>query len=111
MRIIKRKGFPIPSKKAAITIGTWIFVRPNYPDNLLEHEKVHILQFKSQPFTFWARYLLSSDSRFKYEAEAYATSVKFGLDVDLASKYLSEGYNLNISIAEAKDAINSYLNG
>jgi len=107
MRIFHRTGFPIPRNSAAITIGTWIFIRPG--TNVLPHEKIHVRQFMAQPFTFWLRYLFSKKWRLRYEAEAYATSVKNGASINMVADALALDYKLNITLSAARNAISKYL--
>jgi len=57
------------------------------------------------PLAWWLRYLFSRKARLNYEAEAYAVSVKNGLDIGTASSYLSTDYRLKITYQQAKAAI------
>jgi len=109
IKVIKRDGFPILPSMAAITIGTWVFMRPSATPDVLPHEKVHVKQFRKQPFTFWLRYLFSRNARLHYEAEAYAESINNGLALTTAIQYLVSAYYLDIDVATAKAALLHYI--
>lgn len=99
MKKIKTNLFSrILSGNNAITIGTIIFIKPELADrqDIIEHEKVHIAQFKRQPFTFWLRYLLSSKWRLRYECEAFATQIRY---------LISHDFKVNLS-----DLVNQFSN-
>jgi len=67
----------------------WFFfavVRKDASKNIIEHEKTHIRQFWRNPFVYIFDLIFN---RYKLELEAYRVSVEYGLNIDLASKYLS----------------------
>ncbi len=85
MKIIKTNIFSkFISGNNAITIGTIIFIKPELVDrqDIIEHEKVHVAQFKRQPFTFWLRYLFSAKWRLRYECDAFATQIRYLISHD-----------------------------
>jgi len=104
MRVIKRNGFPIRKGMDAITIGTWIFIRPNSGASVLPHEKVHVKQFKAD-WLMPIKYLLSKRKRYEYELEAYKVSIQHGLPVAEAVRYLSTDYGLGYSHTEIEAAL------
>jgi len=110
--IIYRDGFPIPPKFDAITIGTYIFARPSVrlQKGIIEHEKVHVRQFKKEPIIFWFKYLFSKKYRFEYESEAYATSIRNGMEIEVAVNILRTKYKLNVTREHCLDTILKYLN-
>jgi hypothetical protein len=93
----------IQSKFSGQTYGPFIFIRPSKRSDigLLEHEKVHVKQFWSNPlFGLW--YLFSKKSRAKFEAEAYCVQLKYSPGKeDIFANHLATKYNLGISHAEA----------
>lgn len=75
-------------------------VRTDAPQHIIEHEKKHIEQFWRNP----ARFVLTLlTNRYELELEAYKVSVEYGLDVDVAAKYVS--YYNGGDIAAAKEAL------
>jgi len=104
MKVIKRNGFPIPSRMDAITLGAWIFIRPNMPEHLLMHEKVHVAQFQKD-WLMPIKYLLSKSHMYAYEIEAYKESIKYGMPVSNAVSMIHNGYNLGYSKTEIEAAL------
>jgi len=101
MKIIKRHGFPIPRGFDAITIGTWIFIRPDAGSSVLPHETVHVEQFLND-WWFPLKYLLSTDYRYKAEIEAYKVSIQTGLNLHDAVYYLLHDYGFHKTGKEIK---------
>lgn len=94
----------VPEKAAGCARGPFIFIRPKYKDDigLLEHEKVHVRQWYRTFGLHSFLYLFSEKYRLKSEVEAYRKQLEYSDDIDLFAKYISEDYNINISIDEAK---------
>lgn len=105
------EGFPVPRKFSGITIGKYIFIKAGHEQNpaLLQHEIIHVKQFQNDPFLFWLKYLFSSKHRFRYEAEAFAASVRNGMDLQTAAYLLASNYSLDIELYRAEDKIKAYL--
>lgn len=101
----------VSSSAKATTWGPFIFIRPTAeePEALIEHEKVHVKHFWSNPlFGLW--YKFSKDARLKYEAEAYAVQAQLVPDRLPRFAYaLANNYGLNITVDEALAAIRSYM--
>lgn len=94
----------IPKKHGAITLGFIVLIRPKYKSDigLIEHEKIHIEQWKRTFGLFWILYCFKK-WRLKYEVEAYKVQLKYSPnDIDLFSYYLSHNYRLSITQEEAK---------
>jgi len=51
------------------------------------------------------KYLLSKPCRYKYEVEAYKTSIEFGLNVNVACEIIHDNYNLQYTVTEIKKAL------
>ena len=120
MRIFKT-NFLVPNGFDAITIGTWIFIRPESAiyDSILEHEKVHVEQFKREPFTFWFKYLFNQSHRLAYETEAYAQQIKYFVNksylnsedwIRAYSDLLYKQYRLSYSYDYIKHYLETYYN-
>lgn len=97
----------IPKNSAGLTLGPVILIRPAYKNDvgLLEHEKVHVKQWKRTLGLFWILYAIPK-FRLKYEVDAYKVQLRYSpRDVDLFAKYLVENYSLNITFNEAKQML------
>lgn len=95
----------IPAWMGGMAIGPVILIRLKYRHDtgMLEHEKVHVGQFWSNPVLFGLRYKFSRKWRTRYEVEAYREQAKHYADdrrVRLA-QHLATRYDLGISEAEA----------
>jgi len=101
MRIIKRSGFPIPRGMDAITIGSWVFIRPDAGASVLPHEIVHVEQFQND-WLFPIKYILSTNYRYKAEIEAYKVSIQTGLNLHDAVYYLLHNYGFHKTEEEIK---------
>jgi len=101
MRIIKRSGFPIPRGMDAITIGSWIFIRPDAGVSVLPHEIVHVEQFQSD-WLFPIKYIFKREYRYKAEIEAYKVSIQTGLNLHDAVYYLLHNYGFHKTEEEIK---------
>ena len=80
----------------AITFGNTVFIKDKSRNNpaILAHEAVHSRQQAEHPVWFWVSYLLLlpvgwNPFRTRWEAEAYAEEVRYGLSVDIAAAWLS----------------------
>jgi hypothetical protein len=96
--------FLIPPSFDAITIGPVILMQPHCKGDraLLEHELVHVRQWRRNLVLFWPRYLLSKKHRLRYEVEAYRRQLEFAPGNALCfARALSTRYWLNISVEEA----------
>jgi len=95
----------------ARTFGFIILVRPDSIGDipLIEHEKIHVKQFKANPIMFPLHYWLCRECRLKYEVGAYKREIEvvgtLGRDVvsarNLYARYLVGNYRLGISYADA----------
>lgn len=89
-----------------------IFIRPEYKDDrgLYEHELVHVKQAWSWiiPQIHAVGYWLSSRYRLQCEVEAYKEQAKhYAEDRKLLfAKFISEDYELGITISEALEKLN-----
>ena len=95
----------VPKGFAAITIGFIIFVRPeNLNDlGLIEHEKVHVKQFKRNPL-MPLLYLVSCKYRLAYEVEAYKVSIKHGVPLHHCAESLLK-YRCGITFEQAQELL------
>lgn len=91
----------------AVTAWPFIFIRPEYKDNLamLAHETVH---YKSMawvtPF-WWLRYILSKSFRWSQELKAYRVQIDLGgITAPQAAELLVE-YDIGRSYDEALAAL------
>lgn len=96
----------IPERFAACTRGPFIFIRPEYRDDigLLEHEKTHVKQWYRTLGLHSFLYLFSKNYRLKSEVEAYRQQSKFTEDPHKFIKFaelLSMNYNLPITQPDA----------
>ena len=94
----------VPSGFAGWTIGPVIFIRPKYKDDrgLLEHEKVHVRQFMSNPFGY-CRVLWDKKYLLKTEVEAYREQLKW-YDSDRSEYFawaIATKYGIDITQEEA----------
>ena len=97
----------IPAKFAGMTVGPFVFIRPNYKDDvgLLNHELTHVKQFWNNPLMVLL-YQFSKTYRLRYEAEAYKTQLEYAPGrLDLFAGYLVSKYNLQITLDQARQAI------
>jgi len=94
MKIIRCNSFPIPRGMSAITIGSWIFIRPQAEASVLLHEMVHVEQFKND-WLFPIKYLFSASYRYNAAIEAYRVSIEHGLSLKDAVNYLAHDYFFN----------------
>lgn len=91
---------------AGTTRGPFIFIRPEYKDDigLLEHEKIHVKQWWKNPLFHGIMYLFSEKYRLNCEVEAYKEQLKHcpANRRTLFAKYLVKDYNLKITLDKAK---------
>tara|TARA_B100000497_G_scaffold124423_1_gene158896 strand:- start:1411 stop:1884 length:474 start_codon:yes stop_codon:yes gene_type:complete len=116
---MKMKNYPyiiivtnvtIPKRFAAVVRGFFIFVRPQYKDNipLIEHEKVHIQQFWRTFGAHGLMYLFSKGYRLRSELEGYSVQIKKREELGKPPKFeyfsrcIADHYNLDITDKEAK---------
>ena len=95
----------IPKIYDARTYNIFILIRSQFKDNvaLIEHERVHVRQFVSNPLFFGLLYRFSKKYRLKYELEAFRKqlSVEYSPACALrTAEMLSGNYNLNMTVAE-----------
>lgn len=89
---------------AGITYGPFIFIRSEYRKDigLLEHEKVHRMQWICTLGLHSILYNLIPWYRFKAECQAYRKQLKYYPNkVNSFALFLTERYNLDISYEEA----------
>jgi hypothetical protein len=94
----------IPPRFQAITYGPLIVIRPSRKgdEGLLAHERVHVEQFKRNPF-FGLAYLFSKKKRLQYEVEAYRVQLKYHPDrLGAFANALATKYRLGITQGEAE---------
>ena len=97
----------IPARFAGITIGPFVFIRPEYKADvgLLNHELVHVKQFWKNPL-MGLLYQFSKTHRLHYEAEAYNTQLNHAPNnLDRFAGFLVTNYNLQITLDQARQAI------
>lgn len=99
----------IPKRFASVNLFFFILMRPEFKGDksLMEHELVHTEQVWKWLILQPIMYHASKKWRLKFEAEAYAVSVKYGLPLKDAGRFLSTLYNLDISQKEAEEEIAS----
>ena len=98
----------IPQQFAGYTRGPVIFIRPEYKNDkgLLEHEKVHVRQFWRTLGLHGPIYKFSKSYRLKCELEAYSVQLRYSPNsADVFAKFITEKYDLDITQAEAKEAL------
>lgn len=79
---------------------------------LLKHEQVHQAQMHAiGTFTFWWRYLTSSQKRQAFEVEAYKVQIAAGATRASCSKHLSTMYRLGLTYDEAYALLGGTENG
>jgi hypothetical protein len=97
----------IPARFAAATYGPFIFIRPEKRDDagLLAHEQTHVRQFWKNPL-FGIAYLLSKNSRAKYEVDAYREQLKHYPEREaVLAEQLATKYGLGISVDDALEML------
>jgi hypothetical protein len=83
------------------TFAFVIFIRTKYKDDvgILEHEKVHVLQFWRTLGICGLLYLFSAEWRYKYELEAYRRQLQHSTaparDAKAFAKFICTRYNLD----------------
>lgn len=95
----------VPKNAAGCACAFLIFIRPDYKNDigLLEHEKVHVLQWKRTFGLHSYLYLFSKSYRLKSEVEAYKKQLEYSPNsAELFAKYIATMYNINITQEEAK---------
>lgn len=98
----------VPSSHAAITLGPFILIKPEYRGDLglLEHEKVHVKQFYKYFPVFPLMYLVSKKFRLKVELEAYKKQLEYSPNSkDRFAEFLATKYSLDISKEHAYDLL------
>ena len=98
----------IPQQFAGCARGPVIFIRPKYKNDkgLLEHEKVHVRQFWRTLGLHGPIYKFSKSYRLKCELEAYSVQLRYSPNsADAFAKFIAEKYDLDITQAEAKEAL------
>lgn len=75
----------------AICFLFFIFIKSNNPPiHLIKHERQHIKQQIKYVFVLYAiLYFCFSKWKYKFELEAYAVSIIYGMSIYAASKHLS----------------------
>ena len=103
--MIIKSNLLVPKGFDAITIGFLIFIRPEAINNqvLIEHENIHVKQFKRNPL-MPILYLLSCKYRLRYEVEAYKNNIALGRDVFSCAKALTM-YKCNLTLEEAVELL------
>ena len=94
----------IPSGFDALTVGSAILIRPHCRGDigLLEHELVHVGQWRCSFGLFWALYIFSKKHRLKYELEAYRRHLQLAPDSAAHfAQLLATRYRLDLSVDEA----------
>jgi hypothetical protein len=94
----------IPASFDALTIGPLILIQPHCKGDraLLEHELVHVRQWRRSFGLFWPLYLLSRKHRLRYEVEAYRRQLEFAPGKALCfARVLSTQYWLRVPVQEA----------
>lgn len=87
----------------------FILVRSETRD-VIEHERVHIRQqWGCGVIPFLIRYFGSKRWRADYEAEAYATSVKYGMPLHVAVDSLFKNYRTGLTQEQCRELIHRFL--
>lgn len=102
MGIIFYTNWLIPKRAAACARAIFIFIRPEYEDDvgLLAHERVHVKQFLRLPFIHSFLYLLNSRYRYQCEVEAYGRQLRVNGDkryTMLYAQFICDNYRLNVN--------------
>lgn len=105
MRVLR--VLPRWAPMAAITIARVVFARRDVSAATLAHEEIHVHQQRRDGLRFYVRYVFSVGWRVRYEAEAYAVSVRIGsMTLDQAARALAGPlYLWPCSIGAARAAI------
>ena len=94
----------IPNKFAGCTYGPIILIRPEYEHDigLIEHEKIHRLQWLITLGVHSILYATSKRYRLWAEVEAYREQLKYSPDnVLIFAGFICEKYNLDVTLPEA----------
>lgn len=94
----------VPARFDALTIGPAILMRPRCRGDigLLEHELVHVRQWRRSFGLFWPLYLFSRKHRLRYELEAYRRHLEFAPDSAAHfAQLLGTQYRLNLPVEQA----------
>jgi hypothetical protein len=101
-------NFFIPKRFAAHTRGPFVFIRPQYQNDLglLHHELTHVQQWYRNP-AFGLCYLFSKKFRLVAEVEAYQEQLKYYQDdqSELFADFIANKYNLDISAEHARQLL------
>jgi hypothetical protein len=56
-----------------------VFIHPNLADkqDIIQHEMIHVAQFKRERIMFWIKYLFNKECRLNYECEAFAAQIRY----------------------------------
>lgn len=99
-------NFGVSDGAAGTTRGPFIFIRPEYKDDvgLLAHEKLHVRQAFIGLFVIHAwLYILCDRYKLWCEVEAYKVQAKFSSEdkLPLFAYYIANNYGLDITQEEA----------
>lgn len=105
--IVIYDGRFIPKHLTAVNWWFVTFIRPSSKGDkaVLEHEREHMYQINRYLILWPILYHCSRKWRLKFEAEAYAVSVKNGESLEACTFFLVELYDLDITPDVARDAI------
>jgi len=99
----------LPKRFNGITLFGTVYSRGKLNNADWQHELVHVEQQRKEPLTFYFKYNFSKQWRLEYEAEAYATSIKYGRDEVDCILALANNYNLKSSTVEVSERIDYYV--
>ncbi len=97
----------IPAQFAACTRGPFIFIRPEYKNDigLREHEFIHVVQWVRTLALHSLLYALWPAYRLKSEVEAYKVQLQYCNDIELNTRrfarFIVTKYDLDITDEEA----------
>jgi len=98
-------NFGIPKQFAGMTRGPFVFIRPEYKDDigLLAHEQTHVKQFFRTFFLHGFFYLFSDTYKLNAEVEAFKVQATYysGDTLPQFAEFIANNYGLNITAEEA----------
>lgn len=102
----------IPKNFDALSFGVLVLIRPDKNNEaLIEHELTHCKQFYRSFGINSLAYLISSESRYQLELEAWSAQIqKDHTAKHKASQMLSTAYGLDISLQQAQKDVEKVLN-
>lgn len=96
----------LPKSVGGFTLGTIVFIKKDvhHYKAILEHEKVHVRQFREDWF-MPLKYIFSAEKRLEYALEAYAESCRHGYTVSEAVNALYRLYDFGLPTFKLKELL------